>query len=143
MLLLAQEFVTRSAARMGKRVDGLSPAVAEKLVSYAWPGNVRELHNCIERSVALARFAQVAVDDLPERIRSYRPSHVLVAGEDPSELVRLEEVERRYVLRVLDAAGWNKSIAARILGVDRKTLYRRIESYGIAVRAEEARPAGR
>ena len=52
--------------------------------------------------------------------------------DDPSELVPLEEVERRYVLRVLEAAGGNKSVAARILGVDRKTLYRRLESYGVA-----------
>jgi two-component system response regulator HydG len=129
ILLLAQGFVSRAAARMGKRVTGMSPAVAEKLLAYAWPGNVRELLNCVERAVALARFEQLAVDDLPERVRHYRVAHVLVASEDPSELVPLEEVERRYILRVLDAAGGNKSIAARILGLDRKTLYRRIESY--------------
>jgi two-component system response regulator HydG len=129
ILILAQGFVSRSAARMGKHVTGMSPAVAEKLLAYEWPGNVRELLNCIERAVALARFEQLAVDDLPDRIRNYRVAHVLVASDDPSELVPLEEVERRYILRVLEAAGGNRSIAARILGLDRKTLYRRIESY--------------
>jgi DNA-binding NtrC family response regulator len=129
ILLLAQGFVARSAARMGKRVTGMSSAVAERLLAYAWPGNVRELVNCIERAVALTRFEQLAVDDLPDRVRNYRAAHVVVAADDPSELVPLEEVERRYVLRVLDAAGGNKSIAARILGLDRKTLYRRLESY--------------
>jgi transcriptional regulator with PAS, ATPase and Fis domain len=59
-------------------------------------------------------------------VRNYRSAHVVVAGDDPSELVPLEEVERRYILRVLDAAGGNKSIAARILGLDRNTLYRRL-----------------
>jgi transcriptional regulator with PAS, ATPase and Fis domain len=131
LLSLAQGFISRAAARMGKRVTGMSSSVAEKLVAYSWPGNVRELLNCIERAVALARFEQLAVDDLPERVRSYRVAHVLVASDDPAELVPLEEVERRYILRVLDAAGGNKSIAARILGLDRKTLYRRIEGYGI------------
>jgi two-component system response regulator HydG len=58
ILLMAQGFISRSAARMGKRVTGMSSAVAEKLLAYAWPGNVRELLNCIERSVALARFEQ-------------------------------------------------------------------------------------
>jgi len=57
---------------------------------------------------------------------------VLVVGDDPSELVSLEVVERRYILRVLEAAGGNKAVAARILGLDRKTLYRRLESYGAA-----------
>jgi len=61
------------------------------------------------------------------RASSLRP---IVAGDDPSELVPLEEVERRYVLSVLRAAGGNRSLAARILGVDRKTLYRRLSSYG-------------
>jgi two-component system response regulator HydG len=116
---------------MGKNVTGMSAAVAQALTAYVWPGNVRELVNCIERAVALARFEQLAVDDLPDRVRNYRSAHVVVAGDDPSELVPLEEVERRYILRVLDAAGGNKSIAARILGLDRKTLYRRLESYSV------------
>jgi two-component system response regulator HydG len=132
VLLLAQSILQRAALRMGKRVTGMSTAVADKLLAYAWPGNVRELQNCMERAVALARFEQLAVDDLPERVRSYRSTHVLVVGDDPSEMVPLEEVERRYILRVLQAAGGNKSIAARILGLDRKTLYRRLDAYAAA-----------
>jgi two-component system response regulator HydG len=106
---------------------GLSPAAAERLLSYAWPGNVRELQNCIERAVALARYELIGVDDLPEKIRKYRRSHVLVAGDDPAELAPLEEVERRYILRVMDVVRGNKSLAAHVLGVDRKTLYRKLE----------------
>jgi two-component system, NtrC family, response regulator AtoC len=59
---------------------------------------------------------------------------VLVVSDDPAELVPLEEVERRYILRVLQSAGGNKSIAARILGLDRKTLYRRLDAYGVSGR---------
>jgi DNA-binding NtrC family response regulator len=130
ILVLAQAFLERFATRSGKRVVGVSGAVAKKLLGYPWPGNVRELQNCVERAVAVARFEELAVDDLPDRIRDYRNANVLVVADDPSELVPLEIVERRYILRVLEAAGGNKSIAARILGLDRKTLYRRIESYG-------------
>jgi two-component system response regulator HydG len=129
VLLLAQHYVDHYAARSGKRVTGLSPAAAERLLTYAWPGNVRELQNCVERAVALTQYERIAVDDLPEKIRSYRRSHVLVASDDPSELVPMEEVERRYVLRVIEAVGGNKTLAARILGFDRKTLYRKLERY--------------
>ena len=131
ILLLAQHFVERFATKNGRRVVGLSSAVAKKLLAYAWPGNIRELQNCIEQAVALARYDEIAVDDLPERIRDYRPANILVVGEDPSELVPLEVVERRYILRVLEAAGGNKSVAARILGLDRKTLYRKIRELGL------------
>jgi two-component system response regulator HydG len=130
VLLLAQHFLADCAARAAKHVTGLSPAAAERLLAYTWPGNVRELQNCMERAVALARFEQVMVDDLPEKIRAYRTSHILVAADDPSELAPLEEVERRYILRVLDAVGGNKTLAAQTLGIGRKTLYRKLEEYG-------------
>jgi len=129
ILLLAQAFVVRFAARAGKAVRGLSSAAAERLQAYDWPGNVRELQNCIEQAVALARAEEIAVDDLPEKIRRYEHSHVVVAGHDPTELIPLEEVERRYVLRVLEAAGGNKAHAARVLGLDRTTLYRKLQRY--------------
>ena len=129
VLILAQHYIEQYAARSGKRVTGLSPAAAERLLTYAWPGNVRELQNCIERAVALTQYEQIAVDDLPEKIRHYHRSHVVVASDDPSELVSMEEVERRYILRVMEAMGSNKTLAARVLGFDRKTLYRKLERY--------------
>ena len=136
VLPLAQHFLRQFAMRAGKSVLGISPAAGEKLVAYAWPGNVRELQNCIERSVALARFDQIGVDDLPEKVRSYRSSHVIVAGDDPSELVRMEELERRYIVRVMEAVGGNKTAAARILGLDRKRLYRMLDRLGIGAPAK-------
>ncbi len=132
VLLLAQHFVDRYAAQAGKRVTGLSPDAAERLLAYVWPGNVRELENCIERAIALTRHETIGLDDLPEKIRGFQRSHVLVAGDDPSELAPLEEVERRYVLRVMEAVGGSKTLAARVLGIGRKTLYRKLEQYKIA-----------
>ena len=131
VLLLAQHFVDRYAAQAGKRVTGLSPEAAERLLAYVWPGNVRELENCIERAIALTRHETIGLDDLPEKIRGFQRSHVLVAGDDPSELAPLEEVERRYVLRVMEAVGGSKTLAARVLGIGRKTLYRKLEQYKI------------
>jgi len=131
VLLLAQHFLSRFKTRSDKHVLGISPQAAERLLSYAWPGNVRELQNCMERAVALTRYDHIAVDDLPEKIREYQRSHVLVASDDPSELVPMEEVERRYIRRVLEAVQGNKTAAARILGYDRKRLYRKIEKLGL------------
>src|SRR6266571_3458522 len=129
ILLLAQRFVDHYARQMTKPVCGLSPAVAERLLAYAWPGNVRELQNCMERAVALAAGERVGVHDLPEGIRDYRRTHVVVAGDDPEELVTLEEVERRYILRVMEAVGGHRTRAAQVLGLDRKTLYRKLDRY--------------
>ena len=129
VLLLAQHFIDQYAVRTRRTVTGLSPAAAERLLAYPWPGNVRELQNCIERAVALTCYEQIAVDDLPEKIRTWHRSHVLIVGDDPTELVPLEDVERRYILRVMESVGGNKTLAAQVLGVGRKTLYRKLEQY--------------
>jgi two-component system response regulator AtoC len=131
VLLLAQHFVAHHAAVSQKPVRGISSEAASRLQQYPWPGNVRELQNCMERAVALTEYDEITVEDLPERVRKHRSSHVVVASNDPSELVSLEEVERRYILKVLDAVGGNKTMAGKILGLDRKTLYRKMERWGI------------
>jgi len=130
VILLATHYLEHFAAQSQKDVRSLDAEAAEKLSAYAWPGNVRELANCMERAVALTRNESIGVADLPEKIRSYRTSHVLVAATDPTELVPMEEVEKRYILRVLEAVGGNKTLAAQVLGLDRKTLYRKLDRYG-------------
>jgi two-component system response regulator HydG len=129
VLLIAQHFVTRVASQLGKRVKGLSSPAAAKLLAYGWPGNVRELENCIERAVALATFEQITVDDLPEKIRNYRSDDLSIPGVQATELLPMEEVERRHLLRVLKAVGGSKSAAAQVLGLDRSTLYRKLEHF--------------
>jgi len=129
ILPLAQHFMLRFAEAAKRDVSAISPAVAERLLSYSWPGNVRELQNCMERGVALARFNELSIGDLPERVRVHKSSHVVVAGNDPTELLRMEEVERRYILHVLNAVQGNKTAAARILGIERKTLYRKLGQF--------------
>ena len=129
VLLLAQRFVERFAEKSGKLVRGISPEAVEKLAAYDWPGNVRELENCLERAIALLGGDEVSVDDLPEKIRHYRATRLLVSAEDLADVVTLDELERRYVLRVLALVGGNKSRAADLLGLHRRTLYRRLERY--------------
>jgi len=129
VLLLAQHFLEAAAARAGKSVVGLSSRAADRLLAYSWPGNVRELQNAIEHAVAITAYDKLVQEDLPERIRRYRSSYVIVAGDDPNELLPMHEVERRYILRVLESAGGNKTVAARILGFDRRTMYRKLERY--------------
>lgn len=132
ILLLAQHFIDMFSARAGRSVAGLSEAAAERMLEYAWPGNVRELRNTVERAVALTRYERLAVEDLPEKIRNYRSTNLVIDGTNPAELVTLEELERRYILHVLKSVGENKSVAARILGLDRKTLYRKLRHFNAA-----------
>jgi two-component system response regulator HydG len=136
-LLLAQHFIEVCAARAKKQIQGLSEGVGEKLLAYSWPGNVRELRNAIERAVALTRFDRLTLDDLPEKVRDYRSSQVVIGGGDPADLAPLEEVERKYILHVLDSMQGNRTLASRALGLDRKTLYRKLRQYGV-LREEEA-----
>jgi DNA-binding NtrC family response regulator len=131
ILLLGQHFLEHFATRSGKHVTGITEEAAEKLLDYAWPGNVRELRNAIERAVALTQYERIVVEDLPERIRAYRKSHLRFDNENPTELVSMAEIERRYLQHVLEAVNGNKTAAARILGFDRRTLYRKLAQYGL------------
>lgn len=134
VLLLAQACLERVTRLSGKPVKGFQRQAAERMLSYKWPGNIRELHNCVEHAVALTQFNLIGLEDLPAKVRNYESSHVVVVSDDPSELVSMAEVERRYIARVMEAAGGNKSLSAKILGFDRKTLYRKLDRYGLQKR---------
>lgn len=127
-LLLARHFLSRCAARTEHRVRSFTSTAESRLISYPWPGNVRELQNAIERAVAMGG-RQIDVGDLPERIRRHR----LGASGSPSStaLLTLAELERQHVQEVMSLVGGRRSEAARILGIDRKTLYRKLTQYGL------------
>jgi len=127
VLLIARSLLQVFARQMSKNVTDFQPSVAERLLNYDWPGNVRELRNVLERAVALTEFEKLIVDDLPERIRDYRQSTFRIDTSNPAELQTLEAVEQQYIQRVLKSVQGNRTEAARILGVDRKTLYRRLK----------------
>jgi two-component system response regulator HydG len=127
---LAQRFIEQFALAQHKPITGMLPAVAEKLLAYPWPGNVRELQNCLERAVTLCRHDRIAVEDLPAKVRDHERTR-LVLSMEPSDMVPMEEIERRYVTHVYEASHGNKSLAAKILGFNRKTLYRKLRRYGV------------
>jgi DNA-binding NtrC family response regulator len=129
ILVLATHFLDRFAERSGKGPMKLPPQVAAPLLAYVWPGNVRELENCMERAVALARLDHISAEDLPDKIRCYEPDRFVVSADDPGEIISLEELDRRYIVRAVKLLHGNKARAAVLLGLDRRTLYRRLEKY--------------
>ncbi len=126
VLLLARNFIEHFAGP-GKQAQSLSTPAARRLLAYDWPGNVRDLQNCVERSLAVSRFDQIGVDDLPLKIREHVTSALVVPIDDPREMPSMAEVEYRYIRKVLHAVGGNKTLAAKVLAFDRRTLYRKLE----------------
>jgi two-component system response regulator HydG len=128
--ILADYFLDRGGSRGRHRIEGLTQRAREALTAYDWPGNVRELENSMERACALARGAVIDLEDLPDNIRAFKPSSIVIADGAPESFVMWDELERRYVLKVIETCRGNKSEAARILGIDRRTLYRKLERWG-------------
>ena len=128
VLLCAQHFVHAYSRAFGKEIEGISSDVARILLEYRWPGNVRELKNSIERAIALARTRCVAVEDLPEALRRFRDAPARPTP-DAGPIESLEAVERRHIARVLDATHGNRTAAAAILGMNRRTLQRKAARY--------------
>jgi DNA-binding NtrC family response regulator len=129
VLVLASHFLRAHADKLDKPVSRLSSAASECLLRWRWPGNVRELENCMEHAVALAKFDEVLVDDLPARVRAGQVEAPQTVGTGGASLA-LEEVERRHILAVLQSCGGNKQRAAEVLGIGRKTLYRKLARWG-------------
>ena len=127
VLVLANTFIQRAASRKCKFVQGISRRAAQLLVDYDWPGNVRELENCIERAVALSRGSEIDVDDLPAKVVQHKSTRIELSTSSPGQLLTLDEMQHRYVRQVLAAVGGNKTQAALILGIDRRSIYRRLE----------------
>jgi DNA-binding NtrC family response regulator len=128
--LLIQTFLQNACARAGRRIE-LSPAAIQALTAYRWPGNVRELENTIERLVVFSRGSVIEVADLPFK-GSGPDLHERLFADLPS----LDEVERRYLLHVIEQVGGNRTRAAEVLGIDRRTLYRMAERFGIDLKEE-------
>ena len=138
--LLAGHFLREYAARSNRQLVGFSPHAMDSLIAHPWPGNVRELENVVERAVALAPGSIVEAGDLPEKLVGGPKS-----GQAPVQRrsrPTLEEMTCQYVLRALEQAKGNKSEAARILGVPRRTLYRMLERYAEAGKLSDVSQSG-
>ena len=129
VLLLAESFMQKFAARANKVVNGIDPEAQRKLLAYDWPGNVRQLENSIERAVALTRSEQLQVEDLPERVVQFNGWNRAADDVDLEHVLTLDQVERRQIERSIRQHHGNKTRAAKALGIDRRTLYRKLERY--------------
>jgi len=127
---LIAHFVRRMRAD-GVSAPRLSARALDRLIDYPWPGNVRELENTIERLALFSRGRTIEAEDLPEKFREAKPKveESLFEG-----LPTLDEIEKRYLVHVLGRVEGNRTRAAEILGIDRRTLYRMLERFGIGDR---------
>ena len=121
---LVAHFVQRSSRHIGKSVLGASPQALALLKSHGWPGNIRELQNAVERAVVVAREEWLQPEDFALVAQAREPLGIGDPTLPPSE------VERRHIEHVLNENRWNISQSARVLGVDRATLYNKIKRYG-------------
>ena len=119
---LAYHFLRKFSRKYSKKVRGFTEGARRLLLSYHWPGNVRELRNAIERAVLFSEGETIDVRDL---------SCLLKPEQAPNGTKTLKELEKEHILRVLEEVGYNKKRASQILGIPLRTLYRKLEAYGI------------
>ncbi len=124
IFLFADLFIRQANAELQRQVDGLDAAAAELLVQHSWPGNLRELNNVMKRAVLLARGRQITAAELQQAMGPVRQNAVLTLHDEADERQRIEEALRQ--------TGGNKAKAARLLGIDRKTIYNKMEKWGMA-----------
>jgi len=133
--LLVEHFIEKHARDLNKTISGISDEALQKLLGYAWPGNVRELENAIERACVLTRGAMIQTTDLPENILKdaveVAPAAVAAAANGGTLKDALKDSEKKLILEALDRAGWNKKEAAKALGINRTTLYKKMSQFGI------------
>jgi len=119
--LLADHFTRKFARAMNRRFAGIDREALELLMHYDWPGNARELENAVERAMVIGHEPDLRASDFPLQIST---------GTPPAAGQALEEIERAHILRVLESCNWNQSMAARVLKIDRVTLYNKIKKFG-------------
>jgi DNA-binding NtrC family response regulator len=125
--LLIRHFLVRASAEAGRPVPEIEAQAMERLLRYRWPGNARELQNAIQRGVILARDNILTVRELPPKVAGLDLSPARMLGEAVDKRISLDQLERDYIRAVVDAVEGNKTEAANILQIDRKTLYRKLE----------------
>ncbi|MGC8871819.1 MAG: sigma-54-dependent transcriptional regulator [Caldimicrobium sp.] len=126
--LLAYHFLRKYAKEMHKKVTEIEEYAMKLLMEYDYPGNIRELENIVARAVALTTSEKIEVHHLPEEFRKFK---IFTFRKREQKLLTLEEQEKEYIKFVLKETGWNKSLAAQILGIDRATLWRKLKKYGL------------
>ena len=126
--LLSLSFVKEVANENGREIDGISPHARKALFSYSWPGNIRELKNCMESAVVMAKGKTIEFDDLPSHIRGESEKEKAISLELP---ITMEEAEKALIMETISFASGNKTKAAELLGIGRKTLHRKLSEWKV------------
>jgi DNA-binding NtrC family response regulator len=134
--LLCEHIIRKYNRDLGKTVRGVSPEAMELFSAYAWPGNIRELESILYETMVLSESENIGTQNLPERIRSRAPGDGEDAGEPGRSLGEMVagltgKAEKKLIERALEATAWNKTKAAQLLGISRKTLFNKMTSLGI------------
>lgn len=132
--MLAVHFIKRHSAKLDIEEKSFSSQAVEALKAYSWPGNVRQLENLLERTVILSKNREIAFEDLPDEIKNIaapRKQSSLTDQDLLSVSPDLETMEKAYIYYTLHQTGWSKGKAAKILGIDLSTLYRKMDRYSI------------
>jgi DNA-binding NtrC family response regulator len=129
--LLATHFLRRHSAKLNIPERTIAAEAMKLLKSYSWPGNIRQLENVLERTVMLTKNDNISIEDLPEEIRQSTKKIGVVRPESMELNPNLETMEKAYIHYTLHQTGWNKGKAAKILGIDLSTLYRKIDRYSL------------
>ena len=123
--LLVHGLLHKSPTAQEKHIEGVAESAMARLIDYPWPGNVRELENILERAATLTQGVKISLEDLPTNFREIKGDGQLI-GDAVENLLPLDQLEKAYIRRVLEKLGGNKYQTAQVLGIDRKTLYRKL-----------------
>jgi len=129
--LLIEDFVKKHSKHTSKKIEGLSSEALSMLMDYNWPGNIRELENVIERAIILTKGPMITPADFPEFLNNLKPQEECLGNNGLKLKDALRSPEKDLILKALESVGWNRNEAARALGINRTTLYKKMNLFGL------------
>jgi len=137
--LLVEDFIKKHKKHTNKKIDGICKEALSLLMDYHWPGNIRELENVIERAVILSKNPQIKSEDLPDCLNARKNSDILPDTASDSSMLKhaLKSPEKNLILKALETSKGNRNEAAKILGINRTTLYKKMHGFGLLKNSNE------
>lgn len=131
--LLVDDFIKKHSKHTSKKIEGISAEAFSVLMNYDWPGNIRELENVIERAIILTRGSVITLEDLPETFNDIKQGEEEPITDNNNLRLKeaLESPERDLILKALESVHWKRNDAAKILGINRTTLYKKMHKFGL------------
>lgn len=129
--LLIEDFIIKHTSHITKKIDGLSSEALAILMNYNWPGNIRELENVIERAIILTKGPMITPEDFPEFLREIKEGVALPADNSVKLKDALRLPEKDLIIKALESVDWNRNEAAKVLGINRTTLYKKMRRFGL------------